>query len=518
MHKSSKFIKSNNSKLHFIDFIISIFSIILDVVVFNLLGNTLSQYDLWSIAIFVVFFVVTTFILIWWLASLFLTQVHYSNGSKLTGRCLYNDTLCCGSIVCESIAKDYTLTLSEEKITKLNEEYSLYLKSQIIEIETKFKSLGGRRIWIVSDNLNSEIIGDTIPEYIKNNVENNIKYNFIHVQAENFTIKRNKEKILNELNRSKNVRFLHLGLSDSDLNAFIVYLFGFVIYEYDKNKYEGYFSLRNYSDSQQIEPIYLKMPQCMVDSYMEIFTDTQYAQSSQRDLKNNLHIKVRPGSLANDVEIFLLTANDYERIQNFILRSYAKIENKDFFIISDIDTALPTVFGKDGMIISAVNKNNEIVAIQATDYSDEAQESMKTVLSSYFDNAFFAEMGWTMTKSSYQNKGLAKNLIMTLEEMVAQKLHDVVFVATIHPKNIRSLKAYLHLDYIGITLQSHLGLPRIFMVKAKNISHQLNFKNSLNASEEEDINKAFASGYALIDIIKEDDKYIYCFIEINGTV
>lgn len=269
---NKKFLKSQNPKLHIVDLVLSVLSIALDVVVFNVLGNTLSEYNLWCIAIFVVIFVVIAFLIIWWFTSLFLTQIHYADGRKIASQCMYNNSMCCGSAVCESIAKNHNIELSDDNRTKLFNDFSLCLQSDIIEKESKFKENNGIKIWIVSDNLNSEVYDNIPPAYVVENVKNGIEYNFIYLQKNNLTIERNKNNILRSLDGGT-VNFIHWSVSDADLGSYIVYLFGIVIYEFDNLKYEGYFSLRNYSNSQRIPPIYLKMPKCMVDKYMKIFRE-----------------------------------------------------------------------------------------------------------------------------------------------------------------------------------------------------------------------------------------------------
>lgn len=216
----------------------------------------------------------------------------------------------------------------------------------------------------------------------------------------------------------------------------------------------------------------------------------------------------------NNLGIYLLESKDCDLVKSFVQREYEELENKDFFIIGDIDTALPSVFSKNGIIIAAVNNNNEIVAIQAVDNGCEVQNNINPILSSYFTNAHFAEMGWTMTKTNYQNLGLAKNLLRNIEEIAIHKMNNTVFVSTIHPQNVKSLKTYLHLNYIGLTMQSHFGVPRVFLIKEKYKTVHLDFKNILKFSEIEKMESAFGLGYALIDIIIENDKNIYNYAKL----
>lgn len=280
------FFLKKEEKTSIIEFIVSILTIVLDVIVFNLLGSIVDNFNLWPILILVVLFEIVVFGVIWWLTSIFLCEIHFYKGKNASDYCTFNNNLCCGELACESIAKNNILTLSKENELKLKDEYSLELYSNIVEYEEKFYESGGQEIWILSYNLNSEIfLQDGTAEYVKNNIQKGIKYYYFYIDdPDNIaTINRNKANIQNALSNN-NVYFIGLKGFIHQPEAFILCLFGMVIYYYEESNYIGYFAIRNYDDKEQIEPIYQKMPICMVGKYLDMMRK-EFSKAQENDAK-----------------------------------------------------------------------------------------------------------------------------------------------------------------------------------------------------------------------------------------
>lgn len=219
------------------------------------------------------------------------------------------------------------------------------------------------------------------------------------------------------------------------------------------------------------------------------------------------------GKINNDsqselsLELVKFELSDYELLTNFIFEQYKQITNKEFFILDDIDTALPLILNNNGIVYGALY-NDEIVAIQAIDFSIENHSNLKPFLAKYFRDSVFVEMGWTMTKIGFQNKGIATSLIKQLEEAILDNLKNTVLVTTIHPSNIKALKTYLHSGYLGYTHETYYGLPRIFLLKYFNRLDKKNLTIKINTSDTECIKRAFENGFMLSDIAQEE-KIIY---------
>lgn len=211
-----------------------------------------------------------------------------------------------------------------------------------------------------------------------------------------------------------------------------------------------------------------------------------------------------------DLEVVKLELSDLNFIKVFILKEYENIQQKDFFIIDDIDTELPMILNNNGIVYGVLH-NNEIVAIQAIDFSIENNNHLKPYLAKYISGVNYVEMGWTMTKSSYQHKSIASSLIKLLEEAVSDKLEKSILVTTVHPRNLKALKTYLHNGYLGYTLERYYGLPRIFMLKISNKIYKKELAFKIEASNYEEIKKAFKDGFVLFDIVQEEqiDYFVY---------
>lgn len=212
------------------------------------------------------------------------------------------------------------------------------------------------------------------------------------------------------------------------------------------------------------------------------------------------------------LDLVKFESSDFHNVKKFILKEYVNIRQKDFFILEDIDTVLPLLLQNKGLVYGAVH-DNQIVAIQAIDLSIENSNSLKLLLSKYVPADKYVEMGWTITNRCYRHKGIASSIVRVVEDIVSTKLADPIFVATVHPQNINALKVYLHLNYYGVILKYHFGVPRIFLLKGNNQNLIFDNKNKAEVSTPNKINEAFDKGYMLFDIVNRCEQCVYIFFK-----
>ena len=161
------------------------------------------------------------------------------------------------------------------------------------------------------------------------------------------------------------------------------------------------------------------------------------------------------------IQIRPLQNEDYELVKEFVLNCHKDISNPDFFIVDDIDTALPAMFQSSGYVYG-VYYNNELIAVHGVDLSRENHMRIFQHFPSYITNKPLAEMGWTMIRKSFQRKGIASLLITELERVISP-IYDLV--ATVHPQNIAALKTYINRGFYGVSLNEYYGKPRVFLIK-----------------------------------------------------
>ena len=269
--------------------LIPIVSVVIDIAVFGFLGESISKYHLWWLVLVIISFSVISFVVIWQLAGKFLTTIHYSDKRNISKTCLFKEGQCCGQAVCDSIATHYELIPSKVEQDKLSNEYGLYLQSHIKRIET-FQERKGKEVWIISSNLNSEVFLEKEESgasfQVKENVKNGVEYYYLYFEnpEDPEIITRNQRNIKRALNNASNVHFISLGAQNDIPDEYILYLYGIVIYVYEDDRYEGFFSLRSYEINQSIEPLYMRMPVCLSGRYYNIMKQAKMKQEQAKSV------------------------------------------------------------------------------------------------------------------------------------------------------------------------------------------------------------------------------------------
>lgn len=201
---------------------------------------------------------------------------------------------------------------------------------------------------------------------------------------------------------------------------------------------------------------------------------------------------------------------DYDAVKGFILECHKEIINKDYFIIDDIDTSLPSMFKGTGILYGAYS-NKELVAVHGADFSFENHTMISPYVSGFLKKNRLAEMGWTMVKQSFRGKGIATQLIFKTEEKISDG-YD--FIATVHPANLPALRTYIKFGYCGVTLKNHYDKPRIFLMKRTiepikasvyYVEHPMNRLS----------NEFFEDKTILIDIKNKNNEPYGCFAKVK---
>ena len=159
---------------------------------------------------------------------------------------------------------------TDELKEKLEQKYSLKYQTEIIDkIEKSFDEKKGKEIWIVSANLGTEL-SDEVVDYVAENLKKGIIYKEFYAEKDHdgnisITANNNAKRLRQIYNNSP---YLHLVTYDNEisLEGFIFEMYGIVIYLYDDENYEMYYSVRK--DGSR--PIYYRAPICMADKYFNI--------------------------------------------------------------------------------------------------------------------------------------------------------------------------------------------------------------------------------------------------------
>ena len=196
-------------------------------------------------------------------------------------------------------------------------------------------------------------------------------------------------------------------------------------------------------------------------------------------------------------------------VKNFILECHKDIENQEFFIIDDIDTALPTMFTETGVVYGAFSEK-VLAAVHGIDFSYENHALISPHVPSYLTDKPLAELGWTMVKSTFRGYGLATFLIAESEKNVPEGYN---LIATTHPQNVAALKAYIRNGYCGVKLGEYYGKPRVFMMKRTDIPFA--YEKTITEGLLEEMNQeSFLGGNMLVGIVKKNGKYYGQFAKV----
>jgi hypothetical protein len=158
----------------------------------------------------------------------------------------------------------------------------------------------------------------------------------------------------------------------------------------------------------------------------------------------------------------------------FILDTYATLENKDFFSFIDLDASISKLLDSRYGLLYGLLDDDMIVALQGVEFD--------TFLGVYKWNCnepsqfVVSEIGWALVSSRYRGNRLTNILTIELEND-AKLLHGCIkFIATVHPNNTLSLRAFFGMGYMGYSLVLLNQLPRVIL--AKNIFPQLSYPPS----------------------------------------
>ena len=165
----------------------------------------------------------------------------------------------------------------------------------------------------------------------------------------------------------------------------------------------------------------------------------------------------------NELHIERMNLSHFEIIKQFILNQHALMTHKEFFIIDDIDSELPSILA-NGIVI-ALLYGEDIVGIEALDVSKQNSDNLKTRIDSqYVDNKLLYELGWAMVRNDCRGRGYAIKLF----EAIASFVHvseEFVLVATVHPMNEISNRLCSRLGFVPVSHSDWFGYDRVFMIK-----------------------------------------------------
>lgn len=262
----------NNKKIIIWHIVSTLGSAISLLIIENRIGENIPNFWLYSIIIIILVLV------IFLIVSLYINQlVNMVNSKEIINSkledcttCEFNNSICCGSKTFNHIKNDYILVPTDELKGKLEQKYSLKYQTEIIDkIEKNFDEKGGKEIWIVSANLGTELSDEAV-DYVAENLNKGIIYKEFYAEKDHegnisITANNNAKRLRQMYNNSQ---YLHLVTYDNEisLEGFIFEMYGIVIYLYEDENYEMYYSVRK--DGSR--PIYYRAPICMADKYFNI--------------------------------------------------------------------------------------------------------------------------------------------------------------------------------------------------------------------------------------------------------
>jgi len=400
----------------------------------------------------------------------------------------------------------------------LKSERKLFPQSEVLEIEEGLKQ--GDEVWVFSRDLQSEKIF-RVGDYVYKNLIKGVKYFYLYYVGrghdEDTQTRDTREAMENIANiYGRNQIFWPL-LVDKNRDWFgedvLLSLCGSVIYknktERDAAEYDGYLSLRGGEDNESKSPIYFKMPNCMRQSYKTYFLEAMKRIIVDVDKKET-------GELEYIEAIFeKLNYSHFEEILNFI-----NIHKGEYFILSDIDRLKDAL--ADGFSYCIKNyENNEMLAFLAANLNDGEESLFKYEGSKYLKEDSVVEIGWAVVHQGYRKKRLLKRLITIIENKIFSERKQKIFGATIDPKNIDSLFAFIRRGYIAFDMKDIKGEPRLLLIK--DISENPTWVNNDNCciyNKSESIKmfqNEFSKGYVCNLIRRTNTGVEICFDSISGN-
>lgn len=191
--------------------------------------------------------------------------------------CNYRPAICCLSRVFDT--PGFGINISQEE----KEANRLYTPFEISEIEKSTTNHSWQNIWIFSENLSTEIdINGNIEAIPQININNGVKYIEFYLDNKNETeiLETRKQAMLNSINGSakNNLKFFPLNTEKGYIgkNTLPLLCGSIMLSSYNEPNSdmpsfsEGYLSMRK---SLEDDPIYYKMPRCMLNEYANYFKE-----------------------------------------------------------------------------------------------------------------------------------------------------------------------------------------------------------------------------------------------------
>lgn len=207
-----------------------------------------------------------------------------------------------------------------------------------------------------------------------------------------------------------------------------------------------------------------------------------------------------------------LSADDYGALERFIKVESKYLERKEFFITDDIVDVLPKILAPGRGVVLSAQVGGQIIGVQAIDFAPNAALINHLCRDHYSPNVW--EASWSFVSRMYRGIGIAQGLYQACEEKSIGSNTDVTIVATIHPLNVPSLKLYFSTGFLGISLISHFGLPRVLMVKDERRRydkiHHPSFTESLDTKSSK-LPEKFCKDRILVDVSSESDEITYFY-------
>lgn len=169
--------------------------------------------------------------------------------------------------------------------------------------------------------------------------------------------------------------------------------------------------------------------------------------------------------IKHTAEIFVLGKENFNEVKNFILYEHSLMDNKNFFIIDDIDETLLKTLNKNDGIFLGVYVNRKLIATEGVDFFCDTNIHFKNVSNNILGAYKFAEIGWTMVSYDYRGNNLSNILTQCLEEYILPMDASFILCATIHPENIACLKSFFKALYKGCDFNYLYGYPRLLLIK-----------------------------------------------------
>lgn len=174
-------------------------------------------------------------------------------------------------------------------------------------------------------------------------------------------------------------------------------------------------------------------------------------------------------------DIFALGKENFNEVKDFIIYEHSLMDNKDFFIVEDIDESLPKTLDKNKGIFMGIYVNGSLIATEGIDLFCDTNMYFENVNINNFRHYKFAEIGWTMVSNIYRGNNLSSVLTQCLEKYLLKLDTPFILCATVHPENVACLKSFFKEHYKGYDFNYLYEYARLLLVK-----YSLNLSRGIN--------------------------------------